>query len=179
MSIGPKDRIEHDFSVLSFSFMIYFPGTEYVVVPRNVWGKENDSFFKESLLSTFNATSLMIDRADIKSLEELIKKIDTAKSQGILAQLKKNELDKTPLDIRQKKRKGFEESYLDTKEQRKRIVPIDMEEMKARYDALEENFGWDQVDGLTSLEVNVCYKQRKKEIRLKVLTDFCYSWNYR
>ena len=135
--------------------MIYFPGTEYIVTPKYVCGREWDKNFQESLLSTFGASKLISETADAISLVELKIKVDKIKSRGILGKLRNNELDKTPLDIRQKRRMGFEDTYVDKGEQKKRIVPIDMEEMKAQYQALEDNFDSDKVDGFKSLEVDV------------------------
>lgn len=157
MSIAPKDTVEMDISNMMYSYMVYFPGTEYVVVPKYVWNKEKDGFFKESLLSTFGASSLNIDTMQAAPLNQIKQAIENRKSLGVLHQLRKNQLDKTPLDIRQKRQRGFDQSYVDGGEQRKRIVPIDMEEMKARYEALDENFGWDEVDGFKFLEVNVSF----------------------
>lgn len=118
---------------------------------------ELDGYFKEALLSAFGATKLLTETTDVESIAELKRTIDHKNSKGILAQLRKNTLDTTPLDIRQKRQREFDEYYVNAGEQRKRIIPIDMEEMKARYEALEDNFGWEEVEGSTSLEVDVSW----------------------
>lgn len=155
LCVSPEGNDGVTYSNQSFSYMIYFPETEYAVTPRYVWSMELDGYFKEALLTAFGATKLLTETTDVESIAELKRTIDHKNSKGILAQLRKNTLDTTPLDIRQKRRLEFDEYYVNAGEQRKRIVPIDMEEMKARYEALEDNFGWEEVEGSTSLEVDV------------------------
>jgi hypothetical protein len=136
--------------------VVYYPETEFVVTTKRLWNnRDNQKYLHDALLRTFQATELRVETVTAKTFETLREKIENKKTWGIIDRLKNNKVDASPLDIRQKRPKGFDETYVKTSEQRKRIVPINMEKMKLQYETIENNFGWDRVEGHNSLDVNV------------------------
>lgn len=142
---------------MRFGFMIYFPETNLIITPLTVWIKEYDSHFKEALLDTFSANTLRTEPMSVPSIKTINDFAQNIKSGGIFGGLQNNEVDANPLDIRQKRQMGSDEAYVKGNEQKKRIVPIDMDDIQERYDNMKANFSWKSVTGHKRLFVKVSF----------------------
>ncbi|CEG64471.1 hypothetical protein RMATCC62417_01438 [Rhizopus microsporus] len=125
-------------------FIVYYPETGYLLVHPG-WTKELNTYVMEAILNVFSADKLIIQTVAAAEIEEIAKQIMNRKSLGVFSQLRNNQTDANPLDIRQKRPRGFEDTYTRPGEQRRRIVPVDIEEMKARYEAINNHFGSDTI----------------------------------
>lgn len=135
-------------------FLIFYPQTEFVLMSGK-WDATVEKYINEALLHVFQADRLLTQKMKGDALEHLKHVIKKKKSQGIFAQLRNNQIDSNPLDIRQKAQPGYDERYLEKGEQEKRIKSLDSGLSEARYQSVMENFGWDHIYGTTSLNLHV------------------------
>lgn len=147
------------FEDLSYAVLIYYPETKYAVTTKKFWNaKDKEVYMHDALCTTFSATEIGVEEIPFTGFDKLRQSIQSkSKSSGIIQQLHQEEINSNPLNIKQKRPKGFDQTYMKTREQRKRIVPINMEKMKLQYEAIDENFGWGEVRGHKTLDVNVKY----------------------
>ncbi|KAI8994658.1 centromere protein Chl4/mis15/CENP-N [Pilobolus umbonatus] len=135
-------------------FLVYYPQTNYLVI-QSYWLKEIMTYLNEAILHVFSADKLTITKITCNKLDEMSDVILNRNSLGVFSQLRNNQVDANPLDIRQKKPEGHDQTYVKTAEQRRRIVPIDPEQMKARYDMLSDHFGWDTIRSSGALDIDL------------------------
>ncbi|KAG1039149.1 hypothetical protein G6F46_004191 [Rhizopus delemar] len=133
-------------------FLVYYPETAYLLV-HSSWAKDMHAYVSEAILNAFSADKLVIQRVAAAHIQDLTKQIMNKRSLGVFSQLRNNQTDANPLDIRQKRPKGFEDIYVSPGEKRRRIVPVDIEEMKARYEAINNYFGPDEIISYRSLDI--------------------------
>ncbi|KAI9360179.1 hypothetical protein BD770DRAFT_471422 [Pilaira anomala] len=139
ISIVEKKKDKSELENIKFGYMIYFPETNLIVTANTVWSTSFDRYFKEALLHTFSADQLTAEIIKANSIHD-IKALLFGKSDD-----NNNEKDPNPLDIRQKRKKGEFDDYVKVGEQKRRIVPIDLEDLKDRYKLIEETQNWGEI----------------------------------
>ena len=79
-------------------------------------------------------------------------------SLGPLEQFRQNQFDSNPLNLRELlTKRPYEEGedYVQGRERRRRIVPLDRELIQGRYRQTSETFGLNVAQGLQNVEINV------------------------
>ncbi|KAI9271464.1 kinetochore protein CHL4 like-domain-containing protein [Sporodiniella umbellata] len=135
-------------------FLIYYPETSYMLVHSN-WTKDMNPYVNEAILHAFSADKIIIQKLAAAHFQEITEQIMSKRSLGVFGQLKNNEFDSNPLDIRQKRAKDFADGYTGPGEKKRRIVPVDISEMKERYDAMSNYFGPNEIVSYRSLDIEL------------------------
>lgn len=140
---------------MKFANLIYFPETNLIIMPNMAWKKKYDSYYKEALLDTFSADAVEIEAITVGATHTWNDFAQYKTSENILGGLQNNQMDANPLDVRQKRQMGSEVHR--TTEQKRRIVPMDLDEVEDKYDEFEADMSWKSVVGSRRLHVNVSY----------------------
>ncbi|KAI7899059.1 kinetochore protein CHL4 like-domain-containing protein [Cokeromyces recurvatus] len=137
-------------------YVIYYPMTEFVMWSGR-WNMTVASYVMESITDAFRADRILYQNIRGNAVKYLSHLIKIRKSQGVFAQLRNNEVDSNPLDIRQKiaKTDDDDEAYVNKGEQSRRIKPVDEEEVQNRIALVMQNFGWEPMYGTTSVDIDV------------------------
>lgn len=146
----------HTIETQGTGFLIFYPQTEFVLMTGK-WDTTVERYINEAILHTFEADRLLTQRMKGDALKYLKHVIKTKRSQGVFAQLRQNQVDSNPLDIRQKAPLSSNDVE---GEQKRRIKPLDntADLSEARYKTVMETFGWDHIYGTTSLNIHVSRK---------------------
>lgn len=150
ISIVEKKKDKSQLENIKYGYMIYFPETNLIVTTNRVWTSTFDRYFKEALLHTFSADQLTAEIINLNSIHEI---------KGLLLGKTRDddnkEDDANPLDIRQKRKKGGLDDYVKVGEQKRRIVPIDLEDLKDRYKLMEETQNWGDIKPQKVVNIDV------------------------
>ncbi|KAI9486299.1 MAG: hypothetical protein EXX96DRAFT_548559 [Benjaminiella poitrasii] len=135
-------------------YVIYYPKTEFVMWTGR-WGVTIASYVMEAITDAFGADRILHQNIKGNAVKYLSHLIKIRKSQGVFAQLRNNTVDANPLDIRQKAGVDDDEAYVNKGEQSRRIRPVEDEEVRNRLALVMQNFGWEPVYGITSVDIDV------------------------
>lgn len=134
--------------------MIYYVESNLLVTGEYALNKSNDSQFKEAVLGTFSANKMHIEPISDPSIDSMNYFAQYKTSEAVFAGFSKNGLDSNPLDIRQKRHIAFDEPRA-TNEEKKRIVPMDLEKIEKRFDNVGEDFTWKTLTGHKKVQIDV------------------------
>ncbi|KAG1470423.1 hypothetical protein G6F56_002696 [Rhizopus delemar] len=135
-------------------FLVYYPETAYVFV-NSSWTNDINPYVNEAILHIFSGDKLAIQKVSAAHYDDTIKQVINSRSLGVFSQLRNNEADSNPLDIRQKRSKGFLDNYTSPGEKRRRILPVDIDEMKERQEAIDNYFGPSELMSYLSLDIEL------------------------
>ncbi|KAI8061485.1 uncharacterized protein B0P05DRAFT_477650 [Gilbertella persicaria] len=123
-------------------YIVYVPKSEFLLIAGNST-RDTDNDIKEAILRTFKADSIMFQYVRDKAVEHFRNFTRVRQEGGVFAQLRKNQVDANPLDIRQSsKTKDWDDKFVEEGEQTRRIKPIEDKKLVARFDVLKNEFGW-------------------------------------
>ncbi|KAI7891264.1 uncharacterized protein EV154DRAFT_225364 [Mucor mucedo] len=134
--------------------MIYYMESNVLVSAEYILTKPNDVQFREAVLNTFSASGMHIEPIQDILVNTLGHFAQNETSEAVFAGFSKNGLDANPLDIRQKRHLAFEESRL-TSEEKKRIVPMDLDKLEQRFDSMGGDFSWKSLTGHRRIHVDL------------------------
>ncbi|KAG2220433.1 hypothetical protein INT45_000658 [Circinella minor] len=114
---------------------------------------------EQALCNALGVQSIQNRNVQDKNFDTLVNIAKHHNSLGPLKQLRENEFDSNPLNLRDllTKRPYQEEGeeYVKGRERRKRIVPLNRELIQGRYRQTIETFGLDVAQGLQNVEINM------------------------
>ncbi|KAI8066696.1 centromere protein Chl4/mis15/CENP-N [Gongronella butleri] len=149
--------------------MIHFPHTEYVIYSQ-MRGVDFVAM-RQAVVRAFGASTVSSEPLSHSRLEEMIQVIQHRTSLGRYASFRhlKDDVQQNPLiptderplamhtDTRDTYRRA---AYLDATEDRRRIVPVQSDVIKARFDSVDDTFGHHPLEAIPELR-----------LRLRVTTD--------
>ncbi|KAI8389393.1 hypothetical protein BD560DRAFT_381490 [Blakeslea trispora] len=135
--------------------IVYMPQSEFLLATGNSRASMNPDL-KEALLRVFKAESLVFQTVQERAVEHFRNFTRMRQEGGVFAQLRNDQVDANPLDIRQQsKTKGWEQTYVDEGEQSRRIKPVEPKSMTGRLDILKKEFGWNTMTPTNRLDVDL------------------------
>jgi hypothetical protein len=157
IEIYPKTE-NTSLSTHDVTFIVFYPQTEFIIVSnRRTSTKNMRTYIKEAILKAYGGDKIDFQPYRGKIISQITSIIRTRKSQGVFAQLRHNQVDSNPLDIRQKApvRLEHEQGPVNKSDLDRRIKPIDLDEINLRKKLALGDFGHGYTSSATSLKVNV------------------------
>lgn len=137
------------------AYYLRFPDTPYLAV-RGALNKTVALFIEEALLKTFQAKALKFHNVSSKSIHHLSELLHNKGSLGGFSRFRINQVDSNPLDYSHKNLKRPQrEEYVKSREQKRRIIPINRQLIKSREDDASDTFGPQVVAGIRRLDIHV------------------------
>ncbi|KAI8359866.1 centromere protein Chl4/mis15/CENP-N [Choanephora cucurbitarum] len=135
--------------------IVYVPRSEFLLITGNIKSNINPDI-KEALLRVFKAEDLVYQSVQDRAVEHFRNFTRMRQEGGVFAQLRKNQVDANPLDVRQQsKTKDWEQSYVREGEQSRRIKVAEPKKLVARFDILKKEFGWNTMAATNRLDVDL------------------------
>ncbi|KAJ8654751.1 hypothetical protein O0I10_009642 [Lichtheimia ornata] len=137
------------------AYYLRFPDTPYLAV-RGALNKTVALFIEEALLKTFQAKSLKFHNISSKSIHHLSELLHNKESLGAFSRFRLDQVDSNPLDYSHKTLKRPQrEEYVKSREQKRRIIPINRQLIESREDDASDTFGPQVVEGIRRLDIHL------------------------
>ena len=152
--------------------VVRYPETPYVVIIGNMMNQRLQ-VIQQVIVQVYDAKRITQEQVSGKSMERFRHIIDNHASLGVASTLRMASNDANPLQFEPQKRPA-EEDYVDTREQRRRIVPLDHEALGRRLRTTSDIFGVEAAPGVVRLDVDVglfAAHQMQKILILGALSD--------
>ncbi|KAI9312811.1 kinetochore protein CHL4 like-domain-containing protein [Dichotomocladium elegans] len=155
----------------NIKYIIRYPSTPYIildtkaVMPSMGWKQ----VFQRVLTAAFGAGSIKEHNLSGWEVDELSKLVLNRNMLGAFSELLLNQFDANPLDYHQiTKKRPLETPYVQTRDQRRRIVPLDRHELQARSRGIKNYLGLNMLSGIEDLTINIqtplnCMKDKVPE----------------
>ncbi|KAI7873561.1 hypothetical protein K492DRAFT_175664 [Lichtheimia hyalospora FSU 10163] len=137
------------------AYYLRFRDTPYIAV-RGALNKTLALFTEEALLKTFQAKALKVHNISSKSIYHLSELLHNKESLGPFSRFRLNQVDSNPLDYSHKtSKRPHQEEYVKSREQKRRIVPIDKRLIQNRENDASDTFGAEVTAGIRRLDIHV------------------------
>jgi ribosomal protein S24E len=139
------------------TFVIFYPQTEFIILSGRVTNRNARTYIKQAILKTYGGEKIDSQHHRGGIISQITSIIRTRKSQGVFAQLRHNQVDSNPLDIRQKApvRLEHEQESASTSDLNRRLKAVDQDDINLRRKIVLENYGHSFATSTTSLKVAV------------------------
>lgn len=136
------------------AYYLRFPDTPYLAV-RGAVNKTVALFIEEALLKTFQAKTLKVHSISSKSIHHLSELLHNKESLGAFSRFRLNQVDANPLDYSLKSlKRPHQEEYVQSREQKRRIIPIDRQLVQSRENDASDTFGPEVTPGIRRLDIH-------------------------
>lgn len=129
-------------------------------------------------MHAYSASKIKEQNLNSRNVTQLKSMMVNQKSQGFLVDFRLNQVDNHPLDfVSSKKRRGSRDAdYVKTREQRRRIVPLDRTLIQGRYQQARDTFGNNVAQGVESLSIEVRRKKHVEKRNRLINAPLLYSY---
>ena len=136
------------------AYYLRFRDTPYIAV-RGALNKTLALFTEEALLKTFQAKALKVHNISSKSIHHLSELLHNKESLGAFSRFRLNQVDSNPLDYSHKtSKRPHQEEYVKSREQKRRVVPIDRQLIQNRENDASDTFGAEVAAGIRRLDIH-------------------------
>lgn len=155
---------------------LYFPDTPYLLQNGRVTGGK--PYIQHAIATAFDAASVETSTLSTNKLKDIIPLIKERNFSGSFKDFKIHDAQENPLDFEQPKKRAKVANYVQTRDQTRRIVPVDRDLIEQRAAMERDLFHGSLTKGLKKIEIEVRFHNEWDSYACVLILYSIYSATY-